>query len=306
MEPDFRGRPLVLAVHATRPAFLSVTLSAYLLGLAAAAHDGVRVDALLALAGLIAVVLAHAAGNVWNDVADAANGTDRLNQERVAPFTGGSRVIDRGLMDRAGMARLAIGLCLLAVLLAAPLIWQQPLVLPVALAGALLAWAYSAPPLWLVARGLGELTIAATWLLVTLGADLLQRGMLSMMPVAVGAGHALLVAAILYINQFPDAAADAAVGKRTLVVRLGARRAVGGFLLLHLLAAGLLLAGVRQGALPPWAALTLLSLLPGLTAGWILSNRWSRPAKLAPAIRLTIVATLLHGAVLAAVLILAG
>ena len=42
-------------------------------------------------------------------------------------------------------------------------------------AGLLLAWAYSAPPLRLMSRGLGELTVALVWFLVVIGADLVQR-----------------------------------------------------------------------------------------------------------------------------------
>ena len=37
--------------------------------------------------------------------------------------------------------------------------------------GLLLGWAYSAPPLSLMSRGLGELTVAACWWLVVVGAD---------------------------------------------------------------------------------------------------------------------------------------
>ena len=41
---------------------------------------------------------------------------------------------------------------------------------------------------------------------------------------------ALATGAFLWINEFPDARADAAAGKRTLVVRLGRRRAANAFL----------------------------------------------------------------------------
>ena len=39
------------------------------------------------------------------------------------------------------------------------------------LAGLLLGWAYSAPPLKLVSRGLGEPAVAASWLAVIVGAE---------------------------------------------------------------------------------------------------------------------------------------
>ena len=91
-----------------------------------------------------------------------------------------------------------------------------------------LAWEYSAPPLRLCATGAGELDTAVVvtglvpWLGFYLQApDLAGASMLA----AAVAPLALLQFAMLLAIEFPDAAGDAATGKRTLVVRLGARRA---------------------------------------------------------------------------------
>lgn len=73
----------------------------------------------------------------------------------------------------------------------------------------------------LVSRGLGEAAVAAGWLLVVVGSDYVQRGAFALAPLQAGLSYALLVAAILFINEFPDRRGDAAAGKRTLVVRLG-------------------------------------------------------------------------------------
>jgi 1,4-dihydroxy-2-naphthoate octaprenyltransferase len=73
----------------------------------------------------------------------------------------------------------------------------------------------------------------------------------------------VLVAAFLWINEFPDAAADAAAGKRTLVVALGRRRALGVFAALFLAAFGLLLLLPPLGR--PWA---VLGGLLGAPAAW--------------------------------------
>ena len=86
-----------------------------------------------------------------------------------------------------------------------------------------LAWGYSAPPLRLCARGLGELTTAlvVTLLVPLFGYDL-QAGALAAPIFFAAALPCALQFAMLLAIEFPDAAGDAAVGKRTLVVRLGA------------------------------------------------------------------------------------
>lgn len=291
--------PLSRAIAATRPAFLSVTAVAVLVGIANAALAGSPIRPALALATLLLALLAHAAGNLVNDWADAGNGGDAINRGRIFPFTGGSRFIDNGVMSRAEVGALALALTLSTIaggILLALIV--GPWLLALGAAGLLLAWAYSAPPLWLVARGLGELSIAGAWLLVVIGADGVLRGAPSISAVIAGLPLALLVANILFVNQFPDREADAAVSKRTLVVRMGAERARGGSAVLAVAAHGWLLGAVLAGSLPSTALAALVAApLSGLAARGVWRHA-SNPAELAPSIRLTIAAAVLHGLVL--------
>lgn len=295
--------PLLRYFAATRPAFLSVTFVGCLLGLAAAAHGGVQVTPLLATATLLFALVAHAGANVLNDYYDALNGTDAANTDRLFPFTGGSRFIQNGVMSRRQVGR--FGFALMAVVVPAGL-WltsvSAPGLMVIGLAGLLIGWAYSAPPLHLVSRGLGEFAITAAWLLVVVGSDYVQRRDFDFAPVAAGLGFALLVANILYINQFPDVRADAAAGKRTRVVRLGLASARRGYAVIAVLAYGWVAAMTASGRLP---ALALVSLLPALASFKAARELWqhaARPQALAAAIKLTILATSLHGLFLAAVL----
>lgn len=169
-------------------------------------------------------------------------------------------------------------------------------------AGLFLAWAYSAPPLALMARGLGEVAVALAWWLVVLGADYVQRRQFFVIPAATAASFALLAANILLANGFPDAAADARVGKKTLVVRLGARRAAWAYLLIALLAHGWLALAVWL-LIPPARALWGLASLPlSLAAGALLLRHAGQPQRLRPAIVLTIAAALVHALAIAAAL----
>ncbi|MDZ4282396.1 MAG: prenyltransferase [Hydrogenophaga sp.] len=287
---------LSLVWRMTRPAFLLLTVVACVLGTATAAACGCGLDLPLALGAMALAVLAHAAGNVLNDLHDARNGADAANTDGIFPFTGGSRLIQTGAVSEQQTAELAKAL--LVFLVPAGLLLAVKAgggVLLLGMAGLLLAWAYSAPPLKLVSRGLGELTVALVWFLVVVGADYVQRRQFFVIPASAAAGFALMVGALLLINGFPDAAADARVGKRTLVVRLGPV-AAGALYGLLVLGAHAWLAASVWLLIPPEPALWGLVSLPFSLAAlaWLLTHL-HRPQQLKPALALTVAATLLHG-----------
>lgn len=287
---------------ATRPPFLLASLVPALIGLATAYAGGLALDWLAALLTVIGAVVVHAGANVLNDYYDAKNGTDDLNRERLFPFTGGSRFIQNGVLTRAQTARYGVML-LGAGMLIGVILWQRSGngLLIIGATGLLIAWAYSAPPLALNSRGLGELCIAVAFgLLTVVGADYVQRGDFDTFPLLVAISYGLLTSSLLYINQFPDRKADAAAGKHHLVVRLGPQRARWGYLLMVLVANGYLIAMVAAGEFTPWVLLALLAAPPGLKAAMDLLRFAGQPARLVLAIRLTIVSLLAHGLLLAA------
>lgn len=301
--PERFANPLRRHVAATRPAFLTVTLVGCLIGLATAHADGVALQPLTAVVTILAALLAHAGGNVINDYHDALNGADAANTGRIFPFTGGSRFIQNGVMTTAQMARFGYGLLALVIPAGLYLAFASGVGLVfIGLAGLLLGWAYSAPPLHLVARGLGEIVVAACWLLVVVGADYVQRGGFSWIPVAAGLSFALLVANLLYINQFPDHDSDAAAGKRTLVVRLGPESAKWGYFGIAVVAHAWVILQIGRDHLPQVSAAAAITLLLSFNAARALREHASDPSALAPAIKLTIIAALLHGLIMAAML----
>lgn len=280
----------------TRPAFVLITLVACLLGTATAAACGCGLDPTLALAAATLAALAHASGNVLNDLYDARSGADASNPGRIAPFTGGAQLIQQGLVTERQTAELGWGLMLLVVLGGLWLaVHTGGALVVMGVAGLLLAWAYSAPPLKLMSRGMGELSVALAWFLVVIGADYVQRRHFFLIPASAAASLALLVAALLLINSFPDAAADARAGKRTTVVRLGAVRACALYWVLVLAAHGWLALSVWWLIPPQQALWGLISLPVSLLAAWMLTRHCLQPHRLRPALVMSVAATMLHG-----------
>lgn len=307
MEPTIAmfQNPLARYFAATRPAFLTASLMAGVIGLAGARHDGTTFDVSLALVTLLFALLAHAGVNVLNDYYDALNGTDAQNTGRIFPFTGGSRFIQNGVLTLVQTRN--FGFALLLVVAAAGvwlMVHSAPQLLYIGLCGMFIGWAYSAPPFKLVSRGLGEFCVTAGILLITVGTDFVQRKGFAASPFIAGLSYALLTANLLYINQFPDRSADMAAGKLHWVARLEVRHARWGYALLVSLAYVWLLVGVVSGWLPRAVLLAFLALPLSVQAARLLLRHAAQTRQLGDAIKLTIVAMLAHGMLLSLGLIL--
>ena len=296
----FVAHRFALGLRMARPGFLSITAVGCLVGIASARAAG-GVSVALALLTLLLALLLHAAANMLNDHADALNGADEANTQGVFTFTGGSRLVQQGVVRARDMRHLALVLLAPTLLGGLWLTWHSgPALVLLGLAGLLLGWAYSMPPLALMSRGMGELAVGLAWGLMVVGADYVQRGHLALTPLLAGVSYALLIANILIGNGFPDAVPDALVGKRTLVVRLTPERAAVLYLALALLAHAGLAAFVALGLLPTPLLWALASLPLSLAGAWLLLRHARNPARLRPALVLGIAAALLHGLGLAA------
>jgi len=305
--PEALRNPLLRYALATRPPFLLVTLVGALIGFATAQAACVPAQPAIAVCALVLGLVVHSAVNVLNDYYDAMNGTDAINTARVFPFTGGSRFIQNGVLSAPQTAR--YGWLLLGVAVAGGLAltaYAGTGLIAIGLPGVLIGWAYSAPPLALNSRGLGEPCVAAGFALVVIGADYVLRHAFSAVPLLAAVSFALLVTNVLYINQFPDREADAKAGKHHWVVRLGARRAVRGYHVIALLAYAWLAMTVLAGGLPPAALIALAAAPLSLAAARRLARDAEQPARLAPSIQLTIAAAVLHGVLLALAIFMRG
>ena len=270
-----RSRRLLLA---TRPAFAPASLAPVLVGSAWGLRAAGRFDWEAAMLALLATLCVHLGANVLNDVADDMSGADRGNEERIFPYTGGSRFIQNGVLSAREMTAWGATLLGIAALLGMMLAaLRGPGVIVFGLIGVTLAVAYSLPRAQLVARGLGETAIAIAFgILPVSGAAWLQSGRVDAGSLLISVPVGLWVAAILLMNEVPDRQADARAGKHTLVVRWGIPATRRLYLALQLGACAAFVLGAVLGLIPLWSGLLPLALLP---AAWRAARAVREPAE---------------------------
>jgi 1,4-dihydroxy-2-naphthoate polyprenyltransferase len=246
---DGFGRKVRRYFLATRPKFLTASVLPVLVGTAWGATVAGGLQAGVAVLALLATALVHCASNVINDVGDDITGTDRDNVEYIHPYTGGSRFITNGIMSVQEMHRwgwILIGMAAVLGLVLALL--KGPIVIALELSG----------------KGVGEFFLMIAFgVLPVCGAAWLQSGVFDLGSLLLAIPIGIWVMLILWINEVPDRKADAANGKRTLVVRLGLDHARLGYRLLHVAAFASLVTLVVMGALPWWTTVGALAILAG-------------------------------------------
>jgi 1,4-dihydroxy-2-naphthoate octaprenyltransferase len=256
------ARAIRAFVKLGRPKFLVGGFVFHGLGAALAVAAGARFNVSLFAWGQLIVTAAQLMTHYANDFFDLE--ADRANRTPTR-WSGGSRVLPDGALPPGVALGAALVLGLVALGAGLSLAMRAPdrlLLLPLAVGMTALAWAYSAPPLRLAARGLGELTTAAVvTLCVPLLGYYLQAGEVHPRIFAACLLPCVLQFAMLLAIELPDAAGDAATGKRTLVVRLGARAGARLYAAMTLAAFGALPL-LAMGALPPRVAIMPLVLAP--------------------------------------------
>lgn len=238
-----------------------------------------------ALLTLIAAVALQACTNIKNDLDDQLSGADDRNRTPILGFTGGSRVLQRGLATRAELlvAMLAAGVLSAAIGVYFALA-GRPGVLWFGVAGTAVGFLYTGWPLRLAHRGLGEVAVALAFGVgIVCGSAYVQTGTIPPVALAASIPVSVLVALILFINGFQDAPSDGEVAKRTIVVRLGLERAGRVYPVIAGFAALTLVYFVITRQLPALALLGLAGFPLFAKAARVARQRSAAPMELVPA-----------------------
>ncbi|MEW5785444.1 MAG: prenyltransferase [Bacillota bacterium] len=268
---------LRLFPRASRMPFLSGSLISVGLGTALAYNEHGFFDPARFALTLLGMAGAHLAVNIFNDYFDYRYGADTAHPPR--PLSGGSQVIQEGLEtadEYLAQALICSGVAVAAALILARL--AGPLVLYFACLGGLLGYFYSARPLLLSWRGLGEVTTGFCFgPLVVAGTFYVQTGFITPACLVLSLVPGALITMLLFINQYPDYHDDLRAGKKTLVVRLGRRRSLP-LLYLFLAAAFVpLLPGPWLPIAPLPGGAVMAGLIPAAAAAGRLSASGGKP-----------------------------
>jgi len=223
MKPDTNRSKLLTLFLASRPKFLTASAAPVLVGSALGFAVAGTFNWPLFLLALFGIMALHAGANIANDYFDHLSGNDWGNKN-VTPFSGGRRFIQQGILSPkatllASLFCLTIGAALGVVIL---LITRSVFILVLGIIGILGGFFYTAPPVKLGYRGIGEFVIAFLFgILPVYGSCYLQTGTIDIIPLPSACIMGVLIFLVILANEFPDLAADSAVSKKTLVVLCG-------------------------------------------------------------------------------------
>lgn len=223
-------RKIILLTKLGRFHFLFGGILLYCTGVLLGSHLGLKASIWKVLFGYVIFGCAHLSVSYSNDYFDY--NADRYNEP--STFSGGSGVLQKNPELRSVAKRIAIALILISIILGIffTLIYSIPILFMIlVICGNLLGWFYSAPPISLSYRGLGEIsTMITVGFLVPFFGYYTVAGQGSILSMGMGESPSMffiLIPMLLYglsfiLNvQIPDMEADKLGGKNTVVTRRG-------------------------------------------------------------------------------------
>jgi 1,4-dihydroxy-2-naphthoate octaprenyltransferase len=286
---------ILLWIRAIRAPFFSATvMSSVIAGMLAFSEGSFNwfyfIGAALVIAG------SNCGINLINDYFDHKSGNDEINKYPT-PFSGGSRVIQEGLIRPksiliAGIMSFSIVTLIglyFVIFINIHLLWFG-------LAAVILGYFYTGSPVRLAYRGIGEIFVfIKSGPLAVCGTYLLFTGKITLEALLISIPPGLLIAAILFINEFPDYEADKAAGKLHIVVRLGRRKSRYYYAALLFLIYASIIIPVSIGIFPIFILITLLTLPLAVQAVLTAYKKYDDEKAIIPAQAKTILLTLAFG-----------
>ncbi|MCF8259401.1 MAG: prenyltransferase [Melioribacteraceae bacterium] len=223
-----------------RAPFLSSVYAPILAGTAASVVITHDLDLIAFILVMIMGTGLHAATNVYNDIYDTIQGTDKINENR-NEFSGGSGILVTNpdyFPKMYNVARMSLIVAFIATIALTFVINERlyPLLFGLYFLSAFYAKYYTAAPVKLAYRGLGEISVWLAFgpmgvLVASVSQNLgLHESIYWVMP-ATG----LSTMSILWIGQMIDLDADKATGKLGMVSRIGLEKAKTVFPFIHFL-----------------------------------------------------------------------
>jgi len=242
---------------ATRPWSFTMTFSSVTLATLIAALDG-RFNPLFYALTLGGMISFHAATNLINDFYDVRHSVDKVGAPttKYRPHPSAFGQVSPYTIRRWAAVFFGIALVAGAYLAVLVSFWIF-LIIAVGLLG---SYFYTADPVVLKSKALGEVTVFVMWgLLIPLGSYLAETGTPSVQPVLASVPIGILVALVLLANNIRDAEYDGSMAADTLAVKFGRGSAVTLYGSLLLLTYAFVPTMALAGLLPVWCLATFIT-----------------------------------------------
>ncbi len=248
-----------IVIRTLRLPFIIATILPVTLGSLVAYRSGFFDFTLFALT-LLGAVLIHLGLNTANDYFDHTSGADDFNTTPT-PYSGGSRMIQYGFLSPSSVLSVSTAAYVGGAAIGLYLTASRGLpVLLIGLLGFFISLTYTAPPLRLGYKAVGEVAVAAGFgPLFVLGSYYVQTQSFALEPFLVSIPVGLLVMLILYVNEIPDRIWDDESGKRTLVARMKEDSLVPGYVISFSAVYAIVVLGVVLRIFPLIAIIALLT-----------------------------------------------
>ena len=268
-------------VSITRANFLPLTFVIVLAGLAAAFYSHrtfLPIDAALVMVGAL---LTHASVNAFNNYFDYRSKIDAKTPK--TPFSGGVDILVKGMMKPSQ----ALAVCLFTLICAALigvyfLVRLFNVLLPLIVYGAIIIVFYT--PVLSRVPALSEIVAGSGFGLMGLGVYITQTGLIDAAGIAILIPITILVALLLFLNEFPDAEVDRAGGRRHIVILLGKKGSAWLYVAGEAATYASIMLAVAVGAAPFPVLISLLSLPIAYKAGRLTLKNYNRTSDLVPAL----------------------
>ncbi len=256
-----------------RPRTLPAAIAPVLVGTTLALPNGLNINWLNALLALLVSLFLQIGVNYANDYSDGVRGTDEV---RVGPM----RLVASGLKSAKSVKQAAFFLFFLASIsgLFLALRTSRWLIL-VGLIAILAAWNYTGGDKPYGYQGFGELSVFLFFgVVATAGTYFAQSQKITWQSLLISIPMGALSCTILAINNLRDLPKDALVGKHTIAVRIGDKKAR--WMIIALIVTAIV-AGLLATTISPWVFLTLLIVPLAIRIG-VAINQGAQGAALIP------------------------
>lgn len=282
-------------LRAIRIRFLLASVIAVTTGLTMSYWRTGQIDPFSGILTYVGVVFLHASVDLLNDYWDHRRGIDSTTTR--TKFSGGTGVLPEKLLSPRAVYSAGIVFLILGAAIGTYFVVTKGITVAIILGFAVAAiYFYSTS---IVNAGLGELFVAIKGAMIVLGTFYVQTTTIDPAAALIGIIVGLLSATVLFINAFPDYAADKSGGRRTLVIVLGRRNAARVFPLFFIAAYGMIVVSVLVGYATVYAMISLGSFPLALRALMQVRGKNVEVNDLVPAMASTVMYSRVTGFLLA-------